>query len=188
MLIRGRAYSSGEPGSSSSDARSPMQGDASLWAKCSGLRVACIESFRKPNGLRSAGARIAARCGRSLDARTATVQSMEERVVPLEIGVTWEPNAPDAVLVCDDRGSTSLALEAHPDDPDQRNVVLVWTGTESAALMPPNDEARSGHRLYGNGLSGLLWAGVVQDSELVAKDLRRCAPGWARSLRVAQHR
>jgi hypothetical protein len=78
---------------------------------------------------------------------------MAERVVRVGLGVKWEPNAPDAVMVSNDPGRTVLAARAHPDDSDQRNVVLVWSGVETATLGAPNDEAISGHRLWRHGLS-----------------------------------
>jgi hypothetical protein len=37
----------------------------------------------------------------------------------------------------------------------------------SACLADPNDEAISGHRLYGSGLGKVLWAGVVLDSVVI---------------------
>jgi hypothetical protein len=90
-----------------------------------------------------------------------------ENVVPFDLGVTWQPNAPSAILVADDLGKTALALEPHPDDFDRRGVVIVWNGTRSACLTEPNDEAISGHRLYGKGLSKVLWAGLVRDSQAI---------------------
>ena len=92
---------------------------------------------------------------------------MAEHVGALDLGVKWDPNAPEALLLSNDFGKTLLALNPHPDDSDQRCVVLVWSGAHSACLADPNDEAISGHRLYGSGLSNLLWAGVVSDSETI---------------------
>lgn len=86
---------------------------------------------------------------------------MTEHVVALDLGVVWQPNAPEAMLLADDSGQTVLAINPHPDDQDQRCVVLVWTGTHSASLADPNDETISGHRLYDKGLSEVLWAGLV---------------------------
>ena len=90
-----------------------------------------------------------------------------EQVRPLDLGVEWEPNAPDAVLITRDLGPAVLALRAHFDDTDSRCVVLEWRGVRSARMDPPNDEAISGHRLYAKGLSQVLWAGRVYDSELI---------------------
>lgn len=85
----------------------------------------------------------------------------------LDLGVIWDPNAPEALLLSDDFGKSVLALKPRHDDPDRRCVVLVWSGTRSACLADPNDEAISGHRLYGSGLSDVLWAGVVRDSAVI---------------------
>jgi hypothetical protein len=94
-----------------------------------------------------------------------------ERVEPydLALGVPlrWEPNAPDAFLASDDMGGGALAQRAHPDDPDQRCVVLRWDVVSYALMGPPNDEARNQHRLYGAGLKDVDWLGVVRDSSLV---------------------
>jgi hypothetical protein len=94
-----------------------------------------------------------------------------ERVEPydLALGVPlrWEPNAPDAFLVSDDMGRGALAQRAHPDDPDQRSVVLRWDVVSYALMGPPNDEARNQHRLYEAGLKDVDWLGVVRDSSLV---------------------
>jgi hypothetical protein len=73
---------------------------------------------------------------------------MGERVSAKDLGTVWEPNAPEAILISTDSGAAVLALRAHPDDADQRCVVVVWAGTELASFGGPNDEARSGHRLY----------------------------------------
>lgn len=94
---------------------------------------------------------------------------MTEHVEPLDLGVTWEPNAPDAILLSADFGPSTLALRAHPNDADERCVVLVWTGCRYVCMTPPNDEAISGHRLWDRGLQGLLWSGIVHDSELIAR-------------------
>jgi hypothetical protein len=92
---------------------------------------------------------------------------MTEHVRALDLGVTWEPNAPDAILLSADFGPTTLALEAHPNDPDKHCVVLVWTGCRYACMAPPNDEAINGHRLWEKGLQGQLWAGIVHNSDLI---------------------
>lgn len=44
---------------------------------------------------------------------------------------------------------------------------LLWSGTRSALLGDPNDEAVSGHRLYLKGLADVLWACTVRGSDAV---------------------
>lgn len=98
------------------------------------------------------------------------------------IEVTWDPNAPEAVLVSDDSGRGALALRAHPNDQDQRTVVLRFDLVMYALMTPPNDEARVHHPLYEQGLDELLWLGVVRESTLVD----RLRPSWspAADLRI----
>lgn len=91
------------------------------------------------------------------------------------VDITWEPNAPDAVLISDDFGRGALALRAHPSDADQQSVVLRFDLVVYAAMTPPNDEALNHHPLYAHGLKDLLWLGVVRDSDLVA----RLRPSWS---------
>lgn len=97
---------------------------------------------------------------------------MSETVATVDLGVRWEPNAPEARLVVTDGGSAVLTLAAHFDDIDQRLVALRWTGTLLATMSAPNDEARQGHRLYDVGLAAVTWAGEVASSALIA-DLER---------------
>jgi hypothetical protein len=94
---------------------------------------------------------------------------MTERVVPSLTGIRWEPNSPGAVLIVTDDGLAALALNPHPDDTGDDCVVLLWAGTQEAAIGAPNDEALAGHRLYERGLAGLRWAGVVEHSERIAR-------------------
>lgn len=91
------------------------------------------------------------------------------------VDVTWDPNAPDAVLISDDSGRGALALRAHPSDSDQRTVVLRFDLVVYSVMTPPNDEALNHHPLYDRGLKGLLWLGVMRDSSLVA----RLRPSWS---------
>jgi hypothetical protein len=93
--------------------------------------------------------------------------TVAEHVETFDLGVTWEPNAPEAVLLTCDFGPTSLALQPHPDDEDGRCVVLAWSGCRSACMTPPNEESIRGHRLWEKGLRETRWAGVVHDSELI---------------------
>jgi hypothetical protein len=96
---------------------------------------------------------------------------MGERVEPYDLFLSeplqWEPNVPEAFFVSDDGGRGALAQRAHPDDPDQRCVVLRWDVVHYALMSPPNDEGRRLHRLYEVGLKELDWLGVVRDSSLV---------------------
>lgn len=50
--------------------------------------------------------------------------------------------------------------------------MIIWTGTHSATMSGPNDEAISEHRLYDRGLKDALWAGRVHDSR-ATHDLAR---------------
>lgn len=86
---------------------------------------------------------------------------MAEHIVKLDLGVEWEPNAPEAVLLSEDFGHCFLALAPHDHDADQRMVLVVWEGARAASMQPPNDEALSGHRLYDKGLAGVGRAGEV---------------------------
>ena len=76
---------------------------------------------------------------------------------------------------CDDLGPSLLMLRPRTDDTDKRRIAIVWECARAAVMQPPNDEAISGHRLYGKGLNGVLWAAEVLDSEWIA-DLER----WSR--------
>lgn len=78
----------------------------------------------------------------------------------------WQPHAPDAVLLSDDAGTTVLALKAHPDDADQRCVVLVWQGSRQASIA---GRPASLHRLYAQGLQDVYGVGVVRQSERAAE-------------------
>lgn len=92
---------------------------------------------------------------------------MLERVRSIDLGVEWEPNVPEAVMLTGDLGRAVLAINAHMDDIDQRAVVIVWAGARYRMMGGPNDEAISGHRLYNKGLRQVLWAGEVIESQLV---------------------
>lgn len=93
---------------------------------------------------------------------------MPQRVVPIEVDATWQPNAPDAVLVSTDLGRSALGLYSHPSDLDRRCVVLLWEGCHLAQIGSPNDEAMNHHPLYECGLWDVLWLGEVLDSERIA--------------------
>lgn len=98
---------------------------------------------------------------------------MPEAVRDFDLGATWDPNAPEAVLVATDSGETRLTLRAHPDDLDQRAVALVWSRSRAARMEPTNDEALSGHSLYRAGLRDVPWIGEVFQSRLIANFEKR---------------
>ncbi len=86
----------------------------------------------------------------------------------IDLGVEWDPNVPEAVMLAGDEGETVLALNPHVDDDDQRAVVLCWRSSSYQLMSSPNDEAISGHRLYDRGLKDVRWAGEVHGSELIS--------------------
>ena len=85
-------------------------------------------------------------------------------VTPIEIGLTWEPNAPDAVLVSGDNSIAVLALNANVDDPSREAVVFTWAGCQGARLEPWNDEGILDHPLWGDGLKDVHWIGELASS------------------------
>jgi hypothetical protein len=89
---------------------------------------------------------------------------MRERVVEFDLGVTWEPNAPEGVFISDDYGRAALAMNAHFNDEDQRSVVVRWDGMHAARSGYPNDQGRGSHRFYSRGLKDVLWSGIVVNS------------------------
>jgi hypothetical protein len=95
--------------------------------------------------------------------------NVPERVTDADLGIVWDPNAPDALLLATDHGETRLRLRARADDSDQHPVVLVWQGAIATRMEPVNDEGCSRHRLHDAGLRGILWVGEVYDSELIAE-------------------
>jgi hypothetical protein len=92
---------------------------------------------------------------------------MSEHVRSLDLGVIWDPNSPEAVLLCLD-SRAALSMGAGVTDQDRRNVVLTWESVRHASIGSPNDETASGHPLWGKGLRDVLWAGAVEDSSLIA--------------------
>jgi hypothetical protein len=89
-------------------------------------------------------------------------------VVEIDLGITWDPNATEPLLV--QTGEDAL-LVVHPDmnrDRDRRLVTFHWFGCYGASLSGPNDEARAGHPLWSTGLSDCLWAGEVVESDWIA--------------------
>ncbi len=90
---------------------------------------------------------------------------MPRRVVPILPDVRWDPNAPHARFLATDDGVAVLVLGAHSGDPDQRSVLIFWSGVSDAQFGGPNDEGMHRHPLYSAGLSTLMWAGEVIDDD-----------------------
>lgn len=65
-------------------------------------------------------------------------------------------------------GAARLKLGHHPDDADQRSVILTFERARHVSIGFPNDEGRLHHRLWDRGLDKIRCMGVVEDSELVA--------------------
>jgi hypothetical protein len=105
------------------------------------------------------------------------------RVVELALGVRWEPNAPEAVLVTPDFGPAALAIRAHFDDTDERTVVLRWTHCLAVIDGPYNDEALNRHPLYEAGLKDVHWLGEVHDSAWLPSVSGAIHPAAAAGLR-----
>jgi hypothetical protein len=89
-----------------------------------------------------------------------------ERVVPYDLGIEWEPNTSDPVLM--QHGVNALlAVDPYFDDDDRRLVVIRLGRCQGVWLGYPNDEGISGHRFYRRGLSDCLWSGEVFESEWI---------------------
>lgn len=99
----------------------------------------------------------------------SSLPDMTERVVPLDLGVRWEPNAPDASLLVDDSGVARLRLQPAPDEADGLPVLLTWSGVQAVRFGPYNDEGLGFHPLYDSGLSALREVGEVIDSSWLAE-------------------
>ncbi len=97
------------------------------------------------------------------------VDSVEaEHVTPIDLGVIWEPNVPDPILL-QTEGKAYLLL--YPWEASERythTVVIEWQSCRGAVFGDPNDEAFYGHRLYDKGLQDILWAGEVHKSGWIA--------------------
>jgi hypothetical protein len=100
-----------------------------------------------------------------------------EWVHPIDLGFTWDPNAPCPCLIQTDNHAF-LLLNMFEDTPidvtasesAQLVGVITWQDLCASLMGPPNDEAISGHRLWDRGLQQVLWAGEVFGS------------AWVRSL------
>lgn len=91
---------------------------------------------------------------------------MPEHVVPIDVLTGWDADAPRAVLLSDDAGTTALALHPHVDDSDRRCVTLIWRASCWASIR---QGPASVHPLYDHGLRDVSGVGVVRHSERVAE-------------------
>ena len=94
---------------------------------------------------------------------------MSEYVVPLDVMVRFDSIAPRTEVVGPEDGRAALAVAPHPDDLDQRCVVLLWTGARSVTASDPRTPL-SRHRLYEHGLRDVAWVGVVRRRDGPAAD------------------
>lgn len=92
---------------------------------------------------------------------------VSEYVEPLDVMVRWDAIAPRAEIAGPVDGRAAVALAPHPDDSDQRCVVLLWTGARSVTASDPHAPL-SRHRLAEHGLRDVAWVGVVRNSGAVA--------------------
>lgn len=58
---------------------------------------------------------------------TANGLDMVECVQSIDVGVVWDPNASNSVMLSTDDADTVLALNSRYDDDDSRAVILRWT-------------------------------------------------------------
>lgn len=101
--------------------------------------------------------------------RTTTVRDngLVEYVTPDCPGIRWEPNGVVEPVLAVAGVTALLRLGPHPDDADQRAVILAFAGVRHASIGFPNDEGRPHHRLWRRGLSDVHWMGKVEGSELI---------------------
>jgi len=105
---------------------------------------------------------------RVIRGQTGCMTANVERVASYDLGVKWEPNISNPLLV--QQGARALlAVDPHFDDEDQRLVVIQIVRCQGVWLGLPNDEARSGHRLWSKGLSECRWVGEVLNSTSIGK-------------------
>ena len=84
-------------------------------------------------------------------------------VVPIDLGILWEPNAPSPVLF-QVPNLALLVIRPHYDDADQRPIVFRWHGCAGAFLTPPSDEGQHLIPLQGAGFAECFWGAEVFNS------------------------
>jgi hypothetical protein len=89
-----------------------------------------------------------------------------ENVVPYEVGTSWSAIGAPYLMQTGDKAI--LVVKAAEGDDDRRWVTIRVHGCCGIVIGPPNDEARSGHRLYSEGLDKCAWAGEVLQSRWIS--------------------
>jgi hypothetical protein len=132
-----------------------------------GALEAAVEQASRDHGWSSPQREVAS--ARLLEAALADARRRgDEYATELDLGVEWEPNGDDARLI-QTNGQALLILDPHFADDDQRLVIFEWVWCSGAVLSGPNDEARSGHRLWRYGLVHCDWAAEVHNSRWIAQ-------------------
>src|SRR5688500_17740369 len=91
-----------------------------------------------------------------------TPEENEERAVPVDLGVVWTDGGPMPTLL-EEGGRAFLAFRLAPVDPSGDDVgVIEWLHCWATSYGYPNDEAITGHRLWGQGLSELSYYGAAE--------------------------
>jgi hypothetical protein len=92
-------------------------------------------------------------------------KGLSEHVEQIDLGVLWSSISDPFVLQHLFRAA--LVVRPHSDNVDRRLVVITIEGCDGVVVGPPNDEARSGHRLAAAGLSSCAWSGEVVNSRWI---------------------
>ena len=69
------------------------------------------------------------------------------------LSLRWEPNGVVEPALAVVAGAARLKLGHHPDDADQRSVILTFERARHVSIGFPNDEGRLHHRLWDRGLT-----------------------------------
>lgn len=104
-------------------------------------------------------------------------------VTPIELNVRWDPVLPSPALLAGDRSRAELWLRPHPDDAEQSWIVLHWLECRAVKMMPYSDESLTQHPMYWKGLSDVLWAGEVVESQWLDEVRALAFPGIRDDLR-----
>ncbi len=89
-----------------------------------------------------------------------------ENVAPYEVGTAWSAVGSPYLMQTGDKAL--LVIAASEADDDRRWVVIRVHGCCGIVVGPPNDEARSGHRLYSQGLDKCASSGEVRQSRWIS--------------------